>query len=72
MVALHARSGAVVPGYEKEGCVFTHVDGTRLALSWHGKAGIELAGQDVFLRMYYRDATIYAVGYDGDADTPWM
>ena len=35
MVALHdASSGAVVPGYEKEACVFTHVDGTRLPLTW--------------------------------------
>ena len=72
MVALHNKSGAVVPGYEKEACVFTHADGTRLPLSWHGKTGSALAGKDVFLRVYYRDATIYAVGHDGDADTRWM
>ena len=38
MVALHDTSGAVVPGYEKEACVFTHVDGTRLPLAWCGTA----------------------------------
>ena len=72
MVALHDASGAVVPGYEKEGCVFTHADGTRLPLSWRGKTGRALAGKDIFLRVYYRDATVFAVGHDGDADTPWM
>eukprot|EP01046_Picozoa_sp_COSAG06_P059571 COSAG06_NODE_12365_length_1390_cov_1.780015_2_plen_73_part_00 len=72
MVALHDESGTVMPGYEKEACVFTHVDETRLSLSWGGKTGTDLAGQDVFLRVYYRDATIFAVGHDGDADTVWM
>jgi hypothetical protein len=72
MVALHDASGASVPGYEKEGCIFTHVDGTRLPLSWGGKTGSALAGRSVFLRVYYRDATIYAVGHDGDDDSLFM
>jgi hypothetical protein len=73
MVALHdGLSGALVPGYEKEGCVFTHVDGTRLPLRWGGRTGSALAGKTVFLRVYYRDATIYAIGHDADDDSLYM
>ena len=42
MVALHDTSGAVVPGYEKEACVFTHVDGTRLPLAWCAERRLKL------------------------------
>ena len=73
MVALHdAATGKAVAGYEKEGCVFTDVDSTRLALRWKGKTGSELAGKAVFLRMFYRDATVFAIGAEGDADSAWM
>ncbi len=72
MVALHDKSGTVVPGYEKEHCVFMHVDGTRLPLTWGGKTGSEMTGKEVQMRVYYRDATIFAIGHDGDADTAWM
>ena len=37
-----------------------------------GKTGGSLAGKGVFLRVFYRDATIFAVGHGADADTPWM
>jgi len=37
-----------------------------------GKTGSSLAGKGVFLRVFYRDATIFAVGHGADADTPWM
>jgi hypothetical protein len=64
MVALHsAATGAVVKGFEKEGCVFMGEDGTRLPLRWRGESGASaMGGQPVFLRIYYRDATVFAVG----------
>ena len=37
-----------------------------------GKTGSSLAGKGVFLRVFYRDATVFAVGHGADADTPWM
>ena len=52
--------------------MFTDVDSTRLALRWKGKTGSELAGKAVFLRMFYRDATVFAIGAEGDADSAWM
>lgn len=73
MVALHdAATGKVVAGYEKEQLVFTDVDGTRLPLDWKGKTGSELAGKTVYLRIFYRDATVFAVGHGGDADAGFM
>ena len=63
MVALHsAATGAVVKGFEKEGCVFMGEDDTRLPLQWRGESGASaMGGQPVFLRIH-RDATVFAVG----------
>eukprot|EP01052_Picozoa_sp_SAG31_P029973 SAG31_NODE_3032_length_4764_cov_2.873526_2_plen_72_part_00 len=68
MVALHsAQSGEVIKGFEKEACVFMDVDGTRLPLRWHGKSGsIEAAGTKVFLRIFYRDSSVFAVGAEDE------
>ena len=64
MVALHsAATGAVVKGFEKEGCVFMGEDDTWLPLRWRGESGASaMGGQPVFLRIHYRDATVFAVG----------
>ena len=49
------------PGLTKESCRFMGVDGLRLPLAWHaGRA--PAAGTPVALRVYYRDATVYAIG----------
>ena len=55
--------GEVVPGFEKERCVLMNVDGIRLPLRWNGTSLAPLAGSTVQLRIYYRDATIFALGY---------
>ena len=78
-----AVDGAVVPGYERAGCVLLNVNGQRLPIRWGERAAdipiqtdgdesnaAELstprvppaAGSKVFLRIYFRDATIYAFG----------
>lgn len=66
MAELHYENGQVVPGYEREKAAFVDVDTVRLPLQWNGKDGSELAGQKVRLRIFFRDATIYAV-YTDDA-----
>ena len=40
-----------------------NVDGIRLPLRWNGTSLAPLAGSTVQLRIYYRDATIFAIGY---------
>ena len=68
MVALHsAQTGEVIKGFEKEACVFMDVNGTRLPLRWSGKSGnSEVAGKQVFLRIFYRDSSIFAVGVEDE------
>lgn len=61
MVEVRRPDGHVIEGYEREHCVFIDVDGTALPLRWAGKDTTGLAGQDVCLRFYLRDARIYAV-----------
>ena len=73
MVALHdAVTKLVVPGHEKEACIFMDQDHPRLPLRWGSETGSTSAGKQVFLRVYYRDATVFAVGHDGDADARFM
>eukprot|EP01009_Symbiontida_sp_KSa7_P004137 NODE_200_length_1216_cov_795.913453_g159_i0.p1 GENE.NODE_200_length_1216_cov_795.913453_g159_i0~~NODE_200_length_1216_cov_795.913453_g159_i0.p1 ORF type:complete len:389 (+),score=76.14 NODE_200_length_1216_cov_795.913453_g159_i0:30-1169(+) len=57
----YAASQKVVAGYEREKCVFMNVDGLRLPLVWSGAPPIKV-GIAVQLRIYYRDAVIYAIG----------
>ena len=71
MVALH-RAGEkqpVRPAFAAARCVLLDVDGVRLPLAWtetDGKVAslAEYQGQAMALRIYFRDATIYAV--DGE------
>jgi hypothetical protein len=61
---LDAASGVVVPGYERERCVMMNVNGTRLPLEWNGSKPLHehIVGQRVRLRVFYRAATVFAVG----------
>jgi hypothetical protein len=61
MVEMLNQEGRVIPGYEKENCVFGDVDAPDLPLVWAGKNGASLAGKTVQLRFYFRNARIYAV-----------
>lgn len=79
-----AVDDAVVPGYERSGCVLLNVNGLRLPLRWGGSGAVAganygdgsavatpqaptpavppPAGSKVFLRIFFRDATIFAFG----------
>ena len=62
--ARDAASGRVIAGFEKERCVFLDADGVRLALAWNGTSTAALRGRSVALRVYFRDAVVYAVGLE--------
>ena len=64
VAALDANSGAVLPGYDRSRCVMMNVNGTRLELTWNGSAPLHEVhgGEQIRLRVYYRDAVIYAIG----------
>lgn len=53
------QTAAVVAGFEKERCVLMDVDGSMLSLLWNGLRPPPGAYQ---LRVYYRDAVVYAIG----------
>jgi hypothetical protein len=61
MAELRDEQGRVVPGYERDKCVFENVEGHALPLRWDGKEGSELASKLVRLRLYLRDAKLYGV-----------
>ena len=61
MVELRQPDGHAIEGYEREKCVLSDVDGAALPLRWGEKDTTGLAGRDVCLRFYLRDARIYAV-----------
>ena len=61
-VELQTYSGQVVPGYERNKCVLLNVDGIRVPLEWTGTHGQPPAGTRVKLRIFFRDATVYAFG----------
>ncbi len=75
MAELRDEAGAVIPGFERERCLLHDVDGParRLyqtdrglatRLHWQGRLTRELAGRRVTLRLYLRDARVYALGED--------
>lgn len=56
-----------LPGFERENCVMMDVDGARLPLRWHApntSVALQLppSVDSVVLRLFFRDATIHAVG----------
>jgi hypothetical protein len=61
MAELRDAGGALIPGYEREHCLYENVDGQVLPMRWRDKDGGEFSGQAVSLRFYLRDAKIYGV-----------
>lgn len=61
MAELRAPSGAAIPGYEREKCLYENTEGQNLPMKWEDKSGGDLAGKQVQLRFYLRDAKIYSV-----------
>ena len=62
----------VVPGHERSGCVLQNVDGLKLPLQWSGAPPYKPASrfEKVYLRLFFRDATIFAIGGDAKAPLP--
>lgn len=75
MAALLDESGSVIEGFERERCILhdlesdavraRQMDGNAIRLHWQGRTTAELAGRKARLRIYLRDARVYAlrVGY---------
>ncbi len=61
MAELRDGDGEVIAGYERTKCLFEDCDGRELPLVWDGKNGGELAGQQVRIRFFLRDAKIYRI-----------
>lgn len=61
MAELRDGENRVIPGYERQHCLFENIDAQGLPLLWGGKNGGELAGRQVQLKMYFRDAKLYSV-----------
>ena len=55
-----SSDGTTIAGYEKERCVMMDVDGLALPLRWDGAPPIAV-GTKVALRLYFRDATMFAL-----------
>ena len=72
MVGLHEVTTALdgtttskqVPGYEPEHCIITNTTGLQIPIAWTTvpPAPAVQVGTQVQLRIYFRDATVYAVG----------
>ena len=71
VAVLDAATGAEVEGYGmKDVVAMADIDGLRLVLQWKGSGSAvvnstALAGRQVRLRIYFRDATVFAVGCRG-------
>lgn len=61
MAELRDGDGNVIPGYEREKCLFEDVDGRALPMTWDSASGGGLAGKRVAIRFYLRDAKIFGV-----------
>lgn len=57
-----AVQGMVVPGHDRARCAMVNVEGTHIPLVWNTSAPGPVAGAAVRLRIYFRAATVFAVG----------
>ena len=63
MVEVLDDAGVVVDGYDRSQQIHQDVDAVMLPLAWPRAHPIK-PGATVTLRLYFRDATIYAIGSD--------
>jgi len=61
MVEKVDEQGNAVQGFEKERCILQAMDGPTAMLKWGDTDGTSLAGEQIRLRFYLRDARIYAM-----------
>ena len=62
---LQDEGGAPLAGFERRSSVMMDVNGTRVPLRWNSTTAQQrqaAVGKRVRLRLFFRDATIYAVG----------
>ena len=65
MAELQDEAGAPLAGFERRQSVMMNVNGTRLPLLWNETSAQEkqaAIGKRVRLRLFFRDATIFAIG----------
>lgn len=58
--AQDAATGAVIPGYEREKCMYLNKGG-QLPLTWVNSTTTGLQGKTVVMRVFFREATVYAI-----------
>ena len=56
--------GRVIAGFERSKCTLMNVNSVEVPLAWAGNPAPPSAGTVVQLRFYFRDAVIYAVGFN--------
>eukprot|EP00039_Didymoeca_costata_P008699 m.115205 g.115205 ORF g.115205 m.115205 type:complete len:151 (-) comp14193_c0_seq6:92-544(-) len=61
MVSVTDASSNIIPGFAKERCVMMDFDSTNMRLAWNSSDTSTLVGRNVQLRIYFRDATIFAI-----------
>lgn len=61
MAELLDADGTVIEDFEKGKCVIQHMNDNTVSLRWGDVDGSALAGKNVRLRLYLRDARIYSV-----------
>jgi len=61
MAELLDEEGQVIEGYDKGKCIGYEINDLRWPLRWEGQDATELVGQTVQVRLYFRDARIYAL-----------
>ena len=60
---LDAENSKTIPGFEQNRSLITNASGPRLPITWANKeGGVLVPGTPVKLRVYMRDATVYAIG----------
>jgi hypothetical protein len=64
MAELYAADDMQTPltGYERDNCVYFDVDEMRLPLVWEGAGAVGSGVKEVVVRLFFRDATLYALG----------
>jgi len=57
-----AVTGKAIPGHERGNCIIMNKDGLRLPLTWNTTVSPPVPGTLVQFRLFFRDATVYAIG----------
>lgn len=61
MAELRDGQNHILPGYEREKCLFENQDGQTLRLAWEGKTGSELQGTGIQVRFFFREAKLFSI-----------